>query len=81
VQTIRIRIEDSVYPLDALVYVPDRIQNNEGVNASGMPEDIALAGWKINLEDFNVSGEVHDYLTNFGAENPQYVSADALRRG
>ncbi|MFZ4639897.1 MAG: hypothetical protein ACOYMP_05790 [Nodosilinea sp.] len=60
-QRLAITIENSLYPADKLVYVPDQQQ-------SGYSETLAVPGWQ--LRGFNLQSLVHDYKTNFGEPLP-----------
>ncbi|XGB41758.1 MAG: hypothetical protein LVS60_16195 [Nodosilinea sp. LVE1205-7] len=60
-QRLTITLENSLYPVDQLVYLPDQQQ-------SGYAESLAVPGWQIR--GFDLQSLIHDYKTNFGEPLP-----------
>lgn len=56
-QQLQITLENSVYPIDQLVYIAD-------TQDSGFADTLKVPGWHI--EGFQLENLVHDYGTNFG---------------
>lgn len=56
-QKICVKLENSIYTSDQLVYSGDTANSN-------MESDITIPGWKI--EKFEFDNQQHKYLTNFG---------------
>jgi hypothetical protein len=54
---LRIEIEDSTYPADQLVYVPDTDQ-------SGISPEIRIPGWHVT--GWSLAAHEHEYGTDFG---------------
>jgi hypothetical protein len=54
---LRIEIEDSTYPIDQLVYVPD-------IDQSGVSPEIRIPGWHVTGWSF--TAHEHGYGTDFG---------------
>jgi len=56
-QTLHVTIENSVYPIDQLVYDADQVD-------SGFSEDLSIPGWKI--KNFQLQSLEHRYQSKFG---------------
>ncbi|MFL5761734.1 MAG: hypothetical protein ACJ789_18665 [Thermomicrobiales bacterium] len=54
---LRIDIEDSTYPIDQLIYVPDTDQTS-------ISADIRIPGWQVT--SWSLTAHEHDYSTDFG---------------
>jgi hypothetical protein len=56
-QSLKVTIENSIYTLDKLVYVPDSKQ-------SGFSSNLSIPGWKI--DNYDLISLIREYTTNFG---------------
>jgi hypothetical protein len=68
-QKLSIRMENSVYASDKLVYLADQ-------KDSGIARDLALPGWRI--KGFSLSNLLHEYNSSFGDPRPSANSYSAL---
>jgi uncharacterized membrane protein len=69
-QRLTVIMENSVYPSNQLVYLPDQ-------KDSGYAPELTLPGWKF--EGFQVKSMLHEYNSKFGDPRPGATTYSALR--